>query len=49
MIGREVHLRYPDGMGRSKLTGASIEKALTVPATARRRSVVEKIRDLLEA
>ena len=49
VIGREVHLHYPDGMGRSKLTGASIEKALGVPATARRRSVVEKIRDLLEA
>ena len=49
VIGREVHLHYPDGMGRSKLTGASIEKALGVPATARRRSVVEKLRDLLEA
>ena len=49
LIGREVHLHYPGGMGRSKLTGASIEKALGVPATARRRSVVEKLRDLLEA
>jgi len=49
VIGREVHLHYPDGMGRSKLSGAYIEKALGVPATARRRSVVEKIRDLLEA
>ena len=41
VIGREVHLHYPDGMGRSKLSGASIEKRLGVPATARRRSVVE--------
>ena len=49
VIGREVHLHYPDGMGRSKLSGAYIEKALGVPATARRRGVVEKIRDLLEA
>ncbi len=49
MIGREVHLHYPDGMGRSKLSGTYIEKALGVPATARRRGVVEKIRDLLEA
>ena len=49
VIGREVHLRYPGGMGRSKLTGALIEKALGVPATARRRSVVEAIRALLEA
>jgi len=47
VIGREVHLRYPGGMGRSKLTGARIEKALGVPATARRRGVVEAIRDLL--
>lgn len=49
VVGREVHLHYPDGMGRSKLTGALIEKRLGVPATARRRSVVEKLRDLLEA
>ncbi|MGE0029001.1 MAG: hypothetical protein AB7O78_13820 [Thermoleophilia bacterium] len=49
MIGREVHLRYPGGMGRSKLTGSYLEKALGVPATARRRNVVETIRDLLEA
>jgi uncharacterized protein (DUF1697 family) len=48
VIGREVHLHYPDGMGRSKLSGAYIEKALGVAATARRRSVVEKLRDLLE-
>ncbi len=49
VIGREVHLRYPEGMGRSKLSGAYVEKRLGVPATARRRSVVEAIRDLLEA
>ncbi|HTI34169.1 MAG TPA: DUF1697 domain-containing protein [Miltoncostaea sp.] len=47
VIGREVHLHYPGGSGRSRLTGAFIEKALGVPATARRRSVVEKLRDLL--
>lgn len=49
VIGREVFLHYPDGMGRSKLTGASVERALGVPATARRRTVVEKLRDLLLA
>jgi uncharacterized protein (DUF1697 family) len=49
VIGREVHLHYPRGMGRSKLTGALIEKALGVPATARRRTVVERLRDLLLA
>ncbi|HMN98548.1 MAG TPA: DUF1697 domain-containing protein [Miltoncostaeaceae bacterium] len=49
VVGREVHLHHPAGMGRSTLTGASIEKALGVPATARKRAVVESIRDLLEA
>ncbi len=48
-IGREVFLHHPGGMGRSKLTGAFIEKGLGVAATARRRSVVERLRDLLEA
>ena len=49
VVGREGYLHYPDGQGRSKLTGALIEKALGVPATARRRSVVEKLRELLLA
>jgi uncharacterized protein (DUF1697 family) len=49
VIGREVHLHYPDGMGRSKMGGAWIEKRLGVPATARNRKVVTAIRDLLEA
>ena len=49
VIGREVHLHYPDGMGRSKMSGAWIEKRLGVPATARNRTVVTAIRDLLEA
>lgn len=49
VVGREVYLHYPDGQGRSKLSGAYIEKRLGVPATARKRSVVEKLRDLLLA
>jgi uncharacterized protein (DUF1697 family) len=49
VTGREVHLRYPQGMGRSKLSGAYIEKRLGVPATARNHAVVTAIRDLLEA
>jgi uncharacterized protein (DUF1697 family) len=49
VVGREVYLHYPDGQGRSKLTGALIEKALGVPATARKRSVVQKLLELLEA
>jgi uncharacterized protein (DUF1697 family) len=49
VIGREAHLLYPDGTGRSKMSGAWLEKRLGVPLTIRRRSVVETLRDLLEA
>ena len=49
VVGSEVYLHYPDGQGRSKLSGAYIEKRLGVAATARKRSVVEKLRDLLLA
>ena len=43
VVGQEVHLRYPDGMGRSKLSGAYLEKRLGVPLTARKRTVVAKL------
>jgi uncharacterized protein (DUF1697 family) len=49
VIGREVHLLYPEGMGRSKMGGAYVEKRLGVPLTARNRKVVTDLRDLLEA
>jgi len=48
VIGREVHLHYPDGMGRSRMSGAYIEKRLGVPLTARRRTVVATLLELLE-
>ncbi|MBL8990977.1 MAG: DUF1697 domain-containing protein [Phycisphaerae bacterium] len=35
LVGREVFVAYPDGIGRSKLTMGSIERALGVPATGR--------------
>lgn len=35
LTGREIYLHYPDGSGRSKMTGAFFEKALGVAATAR--------------
>src|SRR5262249_19847851 len=31
--GRQVYITYPDGIGRSKLTNAVIEKALGTPGT----------------
>lgn len=47
LLGSEVHLHYPGGMGRSKLTGAWLERRLGVPLTVRNRRVVGALRDLL--
>jgi uncharacterized protein (DUF1697 family) len=47
--GRELYLRYPGGLGRSKMTAAFFERALGVPGTVRRWSVVTKLAELVEA
>jgi uncharacterized protein (DUF1697 family) len=47
LIGQELFIYYPDGSGRSNLTGKSLEKALGVPGTARNWNTVLKIRDAL--
>ena len=39
VIGAEVYLCYPDGQGRSKMSGAAIEKVLGVPITVRNWNV----------
>jgi uncharacterized protein (DUF1697 family) len=41
--GRHVYLVYPDGVGRSRLTGALIEKRLGVRGTARNWNTVLKL------
>jgi uncharacterized protein (DUF1697 family) len=41
--GRELYITYPDGIGRSKLTGAVIEKALGTRGTARNWNTVTKL------
>jgi uncharacterized protein (DUF1697 family) len=42
---REVYLRLPDGMGRTKLNNAFFERRLGVPATTRNwRTVTELVR-----
>lgn len=41
--GPEVYLYYPDGMGRSKLTTAVIEKYLDSPGTARNWNTLTKL------
>jgi len=46
--GREVYLYYRDGMGKAKLTGAVIERALGVAATARNWNTVTKLYEMAE-
>lgn len=48
MAGREAYVVYPDGIGRSKLTNAAIEKALGVTGTARNWNTVTKLAALAE-
>jgi uncharacterized protein (DUF1697 family) len=41
--GRELYITYPDGMGRSRLTGAVIESKLGTKGTARNWNTVLKL------
>jgi uncharacterized protein (DUF1697 family) len=47
--GRELYIYYADGMGRSKLTPAVIERALKVSGTARNWNTVTKLLEMAEA
>jgi uncharacterized protein (DUF1697 family) len=46
--GREAYIVYPDGMGRSRLTNASIDKALGTSGTGRNWNTVRKVAALTE-
>ena len=46
LIGRELHLYFPDGVGKSKLSMAAVEKALATPGTARNWNTILKLREL---
>jgi uncharacterized protein (DUF1697 family) len=46
VAGREVHLLYPDGYARAKLTHAVVEKRLGVRATSRNWRTVQALADL---
>jgi uncharacterized protein (DUF1697 family) len=48
LAGRELYAWYPDGIGRSKVTNAVLEKALGVPVTARNWTTVAKIAEMLK-
>lgn len=43
VAGREAYIVYPDGVGRSRLTNAVIEKKLETSATARNWNTVLKL------
>jgi uncharacterized protein (DUF1697 family) len=49
LSGRELYLYYPNGVGRSKLTNAVIEKRLATVGTARNWNTVTKLLELVEA
>jgi len=49
VIGDNAYITYPDGIGRSKLTGARIETRLGVRGTARNWNTVLKLAQLAEA
>ncbi len=49
IIGRELYLWYPNGSGRSKLTGSVLERKLGVTTTARNWSTMVKLAELAAA
>lgn len=46
LLGRDLYLHYPDGIGRSKLTNALIERQLGVQGTARNWNTLTKLLEL---
>jgi uncharacterized protein (DUF1697 family) len=48
LVGQQLYLVYPDGIGRSKLTSALIEKKLGVVGTGRNWNTAQKIAAILE-
>ncbi|MFW0782975.1 DUF1697 domain-containing protein [Gordonia sp. CPCC 206044] len=46
VIGRDLHIRYPDGAGRSKLSATAIARGLGVQGTGRNLTTISKLIDL---
>lgn len=46
--GHELYLHYPEGVGRSKLTNALLERAAGVPGTARNWNTLARLHDLAD-
>ncbi len=49
LLGREVFVYYPEGIGQSKITPASFDKALETSSTARNWNTVTKLLAMAEA
>jgi uncharacterized protein (DUF1697 family) len=48
LLGRELHIYFPDGMGKSKLPWPKIEKLLATPGTARNWNSVTRMLAMAE-
>lgn len=48
VMGKEMYIYYPDGMGRSKFAGNFIEKKLKTVGTARNWNTVLRLRELTQ-
>ncbi len=46
ILGRELYIYFPNGMGRTKLPLAKIEKTFGAPATSRNWNTVTKLLDM---
>jgi uncharacterized protein (DUF1697 family) len=48
LIGRELYIHYPNGMGRTKLPAALIERTLKTSGTGRNWNTVTKLLEMTE-
>ena len=48
IIGKEMYVYYPEGMGRSKLTGSLIERKLKTVGTARNWNTVLQLQKMMQ-
>ena len=48
IIGQEVYIYYPEGIGRSKLTNTFLEKKLKTMGTARNWNTVLRLQKMIE-
>jgi uncharacterized protein (DUF1697 family) len=49
LAGTEIYLRYPNGLGRSKMSAAFFERALSTRATVRNWRVINRLVELSRA